>query len=88
MVSMSAKGDGPSSQENDFVAPNEGAMVSTPRILPSPDSNLALDLVRTTEAAALGAAAGLAGETRLPPTRRPWTRCGSYSTRSTWMASL
>jgi fructose-1,6-bisphosphatase II len=56
MMPMSAKGDRPLSQENDSAAPNEGAVVSTPRILPSPDSNLALDLVRTTEAAALGAA--------------------------------
>ena len=43
----------------------------------APDRNLALELVRVTEAAAMGAAAGSGAATRRPPTRPPSTRCGS-----------
>ena len=46
-----------------------------------PDRNLALELVRTTEAAALAAAGSWAWATRSPPTRPPSTRCASCSRR-------
>ena len=41
----------------------------------APEKNLALDIVRITEAAAL-ASAGSAGETKKPATAPPWMPCG------------
>ena len=48
-----------------------------------PDRNLALELVRVTEAAALAAARWSAAATRSRPTRRPSTPCASCSTGCT-----
>ena len=52
-----------------------------------PDRNLALELVRVTEAAALAAAAGWAEATRTGPTAPPSTPCASCSTPCRWTAS-
>ena len=42
-----------------------------------PDRNLAMELARVTEAAALAAGAGSVAATRTAPTGRPWMRCDS-----------
>ena len=53
-----------------------------------PDRNLAMELVRTTEYAALAcASAGSAAATRREPTAPRSTPCGCCSTRSRWTAS-
>ncbi len=44
-----------------------------------PDRNLALELVRVTEAGAMAAAGGSAGVTRTAATARRSTRCGRSS---------
>ena len=66
------------SRRRGFLAESGGTLRM--RVLVTPDHNLALDLVRTTEAAALAAGAGSAGTTRLQPTRPPWTPCGCFLT--------
>jgi len=53
---MPSKGDDPLTEGRASADPARESTVSPRQLLPSPDANLALDLVRTTEAAALGAA--------------------------------
>ena len=55
--------------------PDEGVISQDVRDASKPDRNLALELVRVTEAGALAAAAGSAAATRRPPTRPRSTRC-------------
>ena len=52
-----------------------------------PDRNLAMELVRTTEYAALACARWIGRGDKEGPTARRWTPCGCCSTPSPWTAS-